>query len=746
MKKHTFALCLAAALIPQAYAETLSSDNLVWKAVTFGQSTDLNFGSTILPEKVGLNQVTVNGKEVKEGPLEQRFTIESRGGKLANSHEGLTFYYTEIPTSYNFTLSADIELIQLGPETGATPNRQEGAGIMVRDIVGAERLVPQPEGHEEFPSASNMVMNLLRSHSRTNDGMVNINASFREGVYQPWGTAGNRLSRVDYREGVSYGETERYSMSLTRTNEGFEVAYRNGEEHLKHHVAGANANIVQMQDAESQYVGFFASRNAKVNVENVELALSPAKTVNAPKFQANQDEVVFQVASPSVSVVDDYTLQARSNYSGVYQVYHQGFLLDEAKVNAGDLYRHAILLKDASQVFDITFTPIEGPSVKPVKESIVVERVEISNPNAIYVSPTGTSAGTGSSTQPLDLESAIQMLPPGGVIKLLSGDYDATTIPISASGSADAVKTLTKAGDNVRFVGNLIHEANYWKYEDIEVSGALFVVHGSHNTFERMTTHGAPDTGFQITSPERIGRALWASYNTVIDSESYNNMDPSQINADGFAAKMRVGDGNTFIRCVAHHNIDDGWDLFNKVEDGPNGAVTIIDSIAFSNGRTLDVANKGGTIGNGFKLGGEGLPVPHVIKNSLSFNNNMDGFTDNFNPGTVTVSNNIAIDNKRFNFLFRQSPYSQEVKQGVFSNNKSLRFHVDSRYDDVVNSSEASNNRFISDGVTVDVQGKPVDMTQFKRLKQASIIDLDQPVPGMLEAKAVKALIDSSLN
>ncbi|MBM5314401.1 exopolygalacturonate lyase, partial [Vibrio parahaemolyticus] len=215
MKKHTLALCLAAILAPAAHAAEIKVEDLTWKAITFGQSTDMNFGSTILPEKVGVNQVTVNGEAVAAGKLASTFTIESRGGKLANSHEGLTFYYTELPTDVNFTLSADVVLEQLGPETGATPNRQEGAGLMVRDILGAERLVPQPEGHEEFPSASNMVMNLMRSHTRANDGMTNINASFREGVYQPWGTPGNRLSRVDYVEGVPYGTAETYRMTLT---------------------------------------------------------------------------------------------------------------------------------------------------------------------------------------------------------------------------------------------------------------------------------------------------------------------------------------------------------------------------------------------------------------------------------------------------------------------------------------------------------------------------------------------------
>ncbi|QSA20915.1 exopolygalacturonate lyase, partial [Vibrio furnissii] len=87
--------------------------------MTFGQSTDLNFGSTILPEKVGLNHVVANGQEVQPGPVASQFTIESRGGKIANSHEGGTFYYTELPTDVNFTLSANVTIDQLGPETGS---------------------------------------------------------------------------------------------------------------------------------------------------------------------------------------------------------------------------------------------------------------------------------------------------------------------------------------------------------------------------------------------------------------------------------------------------------------------------------------------------------------------------------------------------------------------------------------------------------------------------------------------------
>lgn len=742
MKKNILTVCLVTAFTSHAFAFDFKTDDLLWKAVTFGQSTDLNFGSSILPGKVGLNQVTVNGQLINAGALEQKFTIESRGGKLANSHEGLTFYYTEIPTDYNFRLSADIELIQLGPETGATPNRQEGAGIMVRDIISAERLMPQPEGHEEFPSASNMVMNLLRSHTRSNDSMTNINASFREGVYQPWGTAGNKRTQVDYVQGVNYGQAETYRMTLARNDIGFEVSYQQGDKIETYAVNGANANIVEIQNAQSQYIGFFASRNAKINVSNIDLTLSAAETVDAEKFIAKQDNLVFEIASSHQSATAQYPIQARANYTGKFAVSQSGKVIADAQLNAGELFSYSTLLTEGDNNFTVSFTALEGPNLETISESLTVTKVAVNNANAIFVSPSGTEKGTGSLSKPLDLASAIALVPAGGTIKLLAGDYPTLTLPISVSGTAEQPKYLKATEEGVRFTGDLTHDANYWHYDGIEVAGARFIVHGSHNTFEKMVTHSAPDTGFQITSPENIGRSLWASYNTVIDSESFNNMDPSQINADGFAAKMRVGDGNTFIRCIAHHNIDDGWDLFNKVEDGPNGVVTILDSIAFNNGRTLNVANKGGTIGNGFKLGGEGIPVAHVIKNSLSFNNNMDGFTDNFNPGSITVNNNVAIDNKRFNYLFRQSPYSDDIKQGTFLNNVSYRFNIESRYDDAVNSQQAEGNLFIQNGKTVDQLGKVIDLEPLTLMRQTSVIDLEHPVPGMAEALKLKELMD----
>ena len=744
MKKTTISVCLAMLLSPAVLAANAVPDakNLTWHAITFGQSTDLNFGSTILPEKVGTNQVTVDGKKIDSGKLANKFTIESRGGKLANSHEGVTYYYTALPTDVNFTLTADIQLEQLGPETGATPNRQEGAGIMIRDVIGKPRMDPQPQGMEEFPAASNMVMNALRANKKAVNGLTNINGIYREGIYQPWGTGGNKMSRDEYVKGVAFGLKTHYKISVTRTDSGFTVSYDDGKTQKTQSLDGAHANLVEMQDPNTQYVGFFTSRNAKINVSDVKLTLSEAKTVDAPKYQAKLNDLVFENASSPRTASDDYLVQARANYAGTFSLTQDGkSVVKDQTIKAGELFSYEAGINNASSDFEITFTASEGPSLEAQTHKVVVTKSNVADADDIYVSPTGVATADGSEANPMNLATAMELLAPGGTIYLEDGDYPAITIEATASGSKDNVKNLVAKDDKVRFVGEVIHNAHYWHYTGIEVSGAQFIVHGSHNTFEKMVTHGAPDTGFQITSTAEVGKALWASYNTVIESESYNNMDESRINADGFAAKMRVGEGNTFIRCISHHNADDGWDLFNKVEDGPNGAVTILDSISFMNGQNLGYPNKGGTIGNGFKLGGEGLPVPHVIKNSLAFANNMDGFTDNFNPGTLTVENNVSIDNKRFNYLFRLSPYSDEIKQGTFTHNTSLRFYQESQYDDSVSSEKAVDNAFYNDGKTQFSDNNTMDAKLLEKLKAAAKIDESQKIPGRAEALKLKEIL-----
>ncbi len=80
---------------------------------------------------MGVNNVTIDGKTLTSqqiADLSKPITIESRGGKIANSHDGLTFFYTTLPSDENFVLSATVTVDQFGPENGAKPAAQEGAG------------------------------------------------------------------------------------------------------------------------------------------------------------------------------------------------------------------------------------------------------------------------------------------------------------------------------------------------------------------------------------------------------------------------------------------------------------------------------------------------------------------------------------------------------------------------------------------------------------------------------------------
>lgn len=103
---------------------------------------------------------------------------------------------------------------------------------------------------------------------------------------------------------------------------------------------------------------------------------------------------------------------------------------------------------------------------------------------------------------------------------------------------------------------------------------------------------------------------------------------------DGFGAKLSIGEGNIFFECSAHHNADDGFDLFSKNVLGPIGAVTLENCVAYENGRRKEDRQEEKTGGMGFKLGGDHLAIPHRVKNCIAWGNLEAGFSTNNNPVT----------------------------------------------------------------------------------------------------------------
>ena len=407
----------------------------------------------------------------------------------------------------------------------------------------------------------------------------------------------------------------------------------------------------------------------------------------------------MQIASGTVSQSKAYILQARTNSDGRITVRQDEVVIgQDTTVKAGEMFTQPAVLKDKS-TFEIRFTPATG--AETLTQTLTVEQSPQVTGNTLYAAPEGQPQAKGTADSPLDFVSAIKLVPPGGQIVLAAGDYPQTAIPVSASGLKDKIKTLKADGKAV--IHGLLLDASYWHIDGIEITDKSLRVQGSHNLIENVTAYRNDDTGIQISSPADVGRPLWASFNRVVNSESFSNEDPGKINADGFAVKMRVGEGNRLEGCYSHDNIDDGFDLFNKIEDGANGVVAIENSIARNN------------TSNGFKLGGEGQPVAHEVRNSIAIDNHLDGFTDNFNPGKLVVVNNVAVDNQRFNYLFRPSPYGAPETQGTFSENLSLRSQP-GKYDDAVVGNVDDSNYFIHGGRSINAQGKRINSADYQTL------------------------------
>lgn len=668
-----------------------AAEQHVWKAIAFGQSTDLNFSSNVLPEKIGVNDVTIDGKKLTpqdSADLTKPVTLESRGGKIANSHDGLTFFYTELPTSDNFELQATVRVEQFGPENGAKPAAQEGAGLLVRDVIGVPRQQPLKEGYEEFPAASNLVMNAIMTQDKKDNVRVKMQAITREGISQPWGNAGAGIKKQSYKEEIDLSQTPEFRLKLQRTNDGFITAWSPVGSDAWVSQSVPRADLISVQKRDHYYVGFFASRNAKITVSDASLMTSAAETVTSKPWQAKALPVVVQLNSAAKSTSEKYQVQARANSDGVFSVRQNEVVIGNDKaVKAGEMYSLPTTLTETN-AFNLSFTPAQGDTVH---QQFTVEKVDGFTAQTLYAAPDGTANGQGTIASPLDLASAINLLAPGGTLILKAGEYPRSEIPLAASGHAEQRKTLQAEGKAV--IHGLLVDASYWNIKGVDITDKSLRIQGSHNLIENVTAYRNDDTGIQISSPDNVGRPLWASDNRVINSESYANVDPGKINADGFAVKMRVGEGNRLENCYSHDNIDDGFDLFNKIEDGANGVVVIENSIARNN------------TSNGFKLGGEGQPVAHEVRNSKAEGNQLDGFTDNFNPGKLVVTNNVAVDNQRFNFIFRPSPYGDASTQGIFSGNKSVRTKP-GRYDDAVVGNVDETNYFIADGKSMNNSGE----------------------------------------
>lgn len=323
--------------------------------------------------------------------------------------------------------------------------------------------------------------------------------------------------------------------------------------------------------------------------------------------------------------------------------------------------------------------------------------------DTLYVAPTGSDGASGTVSDPTTLTSALTRVSAGGTILMRGGTYrysQTITIAQNNNGTSSARKNLyAYQGETpvLNFSAQSEDPANrglaiggsYWHIRGIVVERAGdngILLGGNNNIIERAVTRFNRDSGLQLSRLVADAPASqWPSGNLVVSTVSHDNADSDGEDADGFAPKLTVGTGNVFRYTVSHNNIDDGYDLYTKSDTGPIGAVTIEDSLSYGNGTLSDGSQAGNGDRNGFKLGGEDIPVNHVIRRNIAYDNGKHGFTFNRNTGTMTVSDNVGIGNTERNFNF-------DGGTSVFRGNTSC----DSGSNDRVIGNSDSSNQFWS--------------------------------------------------
>lgn len=298
----------------------------------------------------------------------------------------------------------------------------------------------------------------------------------------------------------------------------------------------------------------------------------------------------------------------------------------------------------------------------------------------IWVSPNGSDTNSGTKESPfLSLQLAIDNAKPDVTIWMTEGIHKFTeTVIIQRSLDGTSTQPYRICGvpggprPQLDFYGvnhsseirGIQLDADYWHLRYLEIFGAAdngLNVNGSYNTLELLALHDNGDTGLQINSTN----SLLPSYNRVLNCDSYMNADNSAEDADGFAAKLIIGPGNSFEGCRAWHNCDDNWDFYDA-----QSIVTL--KGCWSIASKHPSKSKPNSDGNGFKLGGiraetsswnkrgnftsyaEYLvanTTPHVLDNCFAFGNPSRGFHRNNNPSTeITCTNCGAWNNEKGDF------------------------------------------------------------------------------------------------
>ena len=627
--------------------------------------------------------------------------------------DGLGFYYTAIPSDKNFTFSATLKVNKWTPNNGqegfgimaadrvgapgegsnaywnnsymavvgkveynwdAANGKVSDAGdkISMKLGIGAQEKIGVTYENLDALNANDSAT--LKSDYKTS--MWPLETSCAQSGTGTYNLIGNNTDKAKGTT-VDNPVTE-LKLTIQKNNTGYFISYTDaaGNTETKKYYGTETLNVL---DDEYVYVGMFAARGVDITYSDINLTLiDPADDAPAEEREMTLVTPAYNIISAAVSNSAAYDLIYSGNADGKLSVTAAdgSAVVSDRAVTAGTKVTMPVSLTEGSNKFRISFTPNSDyrpneysklSSYETVTYEFTVTYKSVRrDQKTIYVAPEGNAGAAGSKENPVDIYTAVKYAKAGQMIVLKGGVYNLTST-IKVERGIDGTKEqmiylIADPSDSQRPVfdfnracAGMIFAGDYWYCQGFDVTNTQdtqkgIQISGSNCVFDNIQAYHNGNTGIQVsrylTTDERED---WPSNDLILNCTSYGNADIGYEDADGFAAKLTVGDGIVFDGCISYNNADDGWDLFAKVETGSIGSVTIKNCVAYGNGYLEDGTDAGN--GNGFKMGGSSITGYHTLINSVAFGNKAKGIDSNSCPD-IQVKQSTSFNNESYNVAF----------------------------------------------------------------------------------------------
>ncbi len=672
-----------------------------WRFATFGAST-----------KVEKNYA--EGDVNKDGQV-RVVSTDGAGKILANSSDGLAFYYTAIPVDQNFTLRAKVHV-----NSWENRSSQNGFGVAALDRIGSgskecwnNSILAGGMRYNYYYDAATSTIYADEDPSRLGEKIsmrLGLASLYRSGVTQEgldamggevtsppgFATSTQPLESYAVKEGKVKGtfnlvangtalECDNldnaladFVLEVQRNNTGYFTSYYDLEGNLIKRNKTYDPKALDQLDSDFVYAGFFTARLADATFSDITLKVNDPSEDPAPEEKPKTSvmpKVLIHSADKANS--ENYNLIVSSNVAGKLSVLANGGSAASGtiaaangradvpvKLDPGENQLTVVFTPDADQKFD-SEDMVLG-STEGVYASITVKfDTRLAGRQLLYVSPLGTSKGDGSRAKPLDLQTALDLAAPGQTIVVTQGTYELDkTLVVRKGISGTADKPIYMVSDPAALSkpvldfggkgGGLILNGDWWYLFNLGITGANgegVSLAGSHNTLDQVDTFHNLATGLQLSRELKVDSTI--------------DYWPSE---------------NVILNCTSYGNADPGYsdaDGFGAKLTTGKGNV-FVGCVAYHNaddGWDLYAKAENGPIGkvvvqdcvaynngyledwtnagdgNGFKLGGESITGYHELRDSFAFFNKNCGVTTNSCPDTQ-VLNTTLYNNEKNNLSF----------------------------------------------------------------------------------------------